>query len=1748
MKAIAIKLLKGLFCVFLFVLVAVGALGLLFSFFPSQVGGWVAESIQKNLNGSLSIDHLRISPRSIRAQNIVLKDSNETVLAEVQDLALDLSLKDCLSSRSLLGGIQKISLHKPYLLWERDKKGAVNWSGVIRPSAGAAPSREGPPAWLKFQGNVEMENGLLAFSDAAGNKHLSGAFHGIGGSLDFSGRDAADMAFRWAEKDAKTTCNYSCRGRLKKDLSSWNLSLKGDRLNASKWGNYLLNNPDLLVRGGTAEVALLMNGNFGSEAQGGSPVGDLQGDVTLNKVSLKLKGLPQEFSKIDGALLLTNDFVSIDSLRGFWGSIPFAVSGDVCNFISPKLSLLLKAPRISLEDLSGYLGLNKGDLLKGEASAVIKIRGDAMNPLIEGTLTSSRCRIFSQPISGVSLDFFNQFDLWHFKDFRANWLGSSISGSGLALADKSPVFLFDIKAHSFDPLAGMVSMPMKALSGKGEVELSVMGEGTDPIILGNAHLSGLESRFVYGGRNLWLDGRLGRRGSVVARGLVDPFKDRLNLSFLAFGRGIPALKMPGWGTLSCSADVKGQVQGSFSSPFAWGEISRGELSLGRFFAGDIKGSLLYKERSLLTAGMHVKLGGNPVFLQGFKNFGAGEELYLSAISPRLSLAPAGSSTGLSVKAPAGDTVSVETEISGRGGSYALQGSLKRRSGGRLGLSARYGRDGVWWALGKLNEVELGGLLSPGESVPGPAGKVNGTVFLGGGKKRGIFLVDGAFKNFSPSGISLETVRADGSWDGGKLSIADLYLAGDAAALSLSGSLVPARRLVDLKWEVPRLEISKITDGLSLPAWKKYRESWGQPLVGGTASGNGVIRGTFPDLELVGDLDVYDGFAGYSPFALKAAFAVSPDEITLEPLRFSQSSGQYQLSGKVGLGKSGKLNLFLEAEQGSLSTLLALTPWAGWNLRGSVDSNLRIQGTLKGPLLSGSLNLRNLYVGNHRIRRVKASFAPDSAKVGTDIDFSASIMQGRRLLGSLNVNPLGSLKGRLAAGDFPLEVLADLNPSLTGLSGVGNLELALSGTYADPEAHASFNIQAPHFRRLIFDSLKGIFTYDKKGFSIDSLSLVKGAGQYDFSGFLPNGLSILPLTWKRLSGKGASPQSKGVSLRAEVRHGRLEDVLAFSGYSQAKEFSGELNGTLTAEGLYAAPAMVVKLSLDKGNFGSVPVSNTALDSKFSGTTLTVDNFAFQGGGGSASAQGIVDLQGKTALTVGLQSMDMRLLGLFLPQARQLGGLLDLQFEAGGLTAMPEITASFDVKKGFLGWLSFDSFNGYGGASGGIVSLKELRLIKGKHQARAAGSLPLAMKDGKLVSEGPLILKASLDEDDLDSLNALGNIVSRSSGKMRGDVSISGTASDIRMEGSLEVKNGSLTLARLKNPIKDLWVRIFLKGERLAIEEFKGKMGAGSFSLQGTADFDKSHLAEVDLGFVAKAIQILRNDFSATLTTPHGVTLKGQRGARPLLSGELSVSDATIKIPTAQPTREGESQSLSAATASIPADIDVALTLEKNVWLSLNVARLISSSLNSKGSVVFRKKSDKTQLGGDIHFNSGTVTLFSRPFRLVSGLAHFDGSESAVPELDINLETKAGDSKVFADVSGRPPNLSVRLTSDPPISQAKIEGKLISGMADSALVGLMDTGFLQPITLAIQRSFGLSDVSYDYTMSGAQSLRVAKAFGPDERLLLSFTRLFSGLGEIQRIWGLEYLLFKRTILKFTQDDKGVNTFGIQSRFYF
>lgn len=1746
MKSIAIKLLKGLFCVFLFFLLVAGALGLLLSFFPSQVGGWVAESVQKSLNGSLSIDHLRITTRSVQARNIVLRDSSGRVLAEVQELALDLSLKHCLSSRSLLGGIRKVSLYKPYLLWKRDKKGAVNWDRVISPSA-AALSREGLPPWLKFRGVVKLTNGLLVYSDAAMRKFLSGAFYGIGGSLDFSGRDAADMAFRWSEKDTETTCNYRCRGRLKKDLSSWNLSLKGDRLNARKWGNYLLDNPDVMIRGGTVKVALFINGNFGSEAQGGLPVGDLQGDVTLDQVSLKLKGLPKEFSRINGALSLTNDFVSLDSLRGFWGSIPFVLSGDVCNFISPKLSLLLKAPRISLEDLSGYLGLNKGGLLKGEASAAIKIRGDAENPFIEGTLRSSGFLVSSQPISGVSLDFSNQFGLWHFRDFRANWLGSSISGSGLALVDKSPSLFLHLKAQSFDPLAGIASLPMRALSGKGEVELSVLGEGTDPIILGSAHLSGLESRFVYGGRNLWLDGRLGRRGSVVAKGLVDPLKDRLNLSFLAFGRDIPALKVPGWGTLSCSADLKGQVQGSFSSPFACGEISRGELALGRFYAGDIRGSLLYKDRSLLTAGMQVKLGGNPVFIQGFKDFGAGEELYLSVLSPRLSLAPAGRPTGHSVKSPAGDTVSVETEISGRGGSYALQGSLKRRSGACLGLSARYGRDGAWWALGKLNEVELGGLLPPGESVSDLAGKVSGTIFLGGGRKRGIFLADGAFENSSISGIHLKTVRADGSWESGKLSIADFYLAGDAAALSLRGSLAPARRLVDLKWEVPRLEISKITDGLSLPARKKFMKRWRQPLVGGTASGKGVLRGTLPGLELVGNLDVYDGFAGYSPFVLQSAFAVSPDEITLEPLIFSQAEGQYRLSGKAGLGERGKLNLFLEAERGSLAALLSLTPWAAWNLRGSVDSNLRVQGTLKSPLLSGNLNLRNLYVGKHRIERVRASFAPDLAKVSTDIDFAA-FMQERLLRGSLNVNPLGSLKGRLAARDFPMESLSDLHPALADLGGRGNLDIEVLGTYAQPEAEASVDIQAPHLRGLVFDSLKGIFTYDKKGFSIGSLSLVRGKGQYEFSGFLPNGLSVLPMTLRRLSGKGKNVQAKGMLLRAEVSHGRLEDVMAFAGYPSPKDFSGELNGTLTAEDLYVAPVIAIKLSLNKGNFGPVPVSNVALDSKFSGTELTVDNFIFQGGGGSAAAQGIVDLQGNTALTVGLQTMDMRLLGLFLPQARQLGGLLDLQFEAGGLTAMPEITASFNVKKGFWGWLSFDSFNGYGGASGGMVSLKDLRLIKGKHQARASGRVPLAMKDGKLVSEGPLSLRASLDEDDLDSINAFGNIISRSSGKMRGDVSISGTASDFRMEGSLEVKNGSLTLARLKNPIKDLWVRIFLTGERLAIEEFKGKMGAGSFSLQGTADFEKARLAEVDLSFVARAIQIMNNDFSATLTTPHGVALKGQRGARPLLSGELSVSDATIKIPVASPSKVGESQSLSTATASIPADIDVALTLEKNVWLSLNVVRLISSSLNSKGSVVFHKKADKAQLGGDIHFNSGTVTLFNRPFHLVSGLAHFDGSESAVPELDINLETTAGDSKIFADVSGRPPKLSVRLTSDPPISQAQIEGKLISGMADSALVGLMDTGFFQPITLVIQRSLGLSDVSFDYTMSGAQSLRVAKAFGPDERLLLSFTRLFSGLGEIQRLWGLEYLLFKRTILKYTQDDKGRNTFGIQSRFYF
>jgi hypothetical protein len=1748
MKGAAQKLLKGLFCVFLLILLAAGAIGLFLVLFPSQVGGWVAAGVQKSLNGSISIDHLRITAGSIRARNIVLRDSREKVLAEVGEIALDLSLKDCLSSRSLLGGVRNVSIQKPRLVVERGPKGDLNWDRfVVGPAGAEARPGEEPAPWLKFQGSVKIDDGLLSFSDAADNKYFSSTFGRIGGLLDFSGKNTAGLDVKWDDEDEAATGNLGCRGWLKKDLSQWNLSLSGKRLNASKWGNYILNNPDVTVTGGTANVALSINGSAGEDIGGEFNPGDLQGDVNLDGVSLRLRGLSGEFSRISGSLFLTNDVVSAGSLKGSWGSIPFYISGDICNFFSPKLNLLFKAPRIPLEELSGYLGLKQKGLLRGEASAQVKIRGDAMDPLLEGSITSAGCLVASQPLTDVSVVFFNQLGLLHLRDFKANWLGSRVHGSGLVLADKSPSLSLRLEARSVDPRAFAGSLG--GFSGKGDLDISMVGQGADPVVTGSAVFNGVESRFVYGGKNLWLDGRLGRRTSVVARGLADPWKNRINLGFLVSGRDVPAGEVPGWGPLHLSADMHGRVQGSLSSPLARVRISRGKVSLGSFCAGEIAGNLLYGNHTLCTPGIRGNLADSPVFIEGFRNFGEDEDFYLRMHSPHLSPASFSKADSLPGEGASENAFSALAEISGRGEDYALRGAMWRHSGS-LNLTARHGRTGSWWALGKIDGLELDGLLPAGADAFGQGGKVSGMVFLGGGPKGGIFLADGIFNGSSLLGMPIDKVRADGSWNGGKVSVSDLFLAGESAAVSLRGILVPARRLADLEWKIPWMDLSSLASGFIDPAMQKLLVGWKQPQIGGTAYGRGFVRGTFPGVELVGNLDIHDGFAGHSPFALDSAFALSPQEITLEPLVLSHSGGQYKLSGKAGLGRDGKIDLFLETVRGNLSTLLSLTPLGEWGLRGLVDSRLRLRGGMKSPRLIGDLSIKNLYVGNHRVDRVRAHCALDREKIGTDIDF-ALFMQRHLVRGRMNMNPQGMLDGHMEARDFPLESLADIHPSLKTLGGIGNLNVSMSGTFDKTEARADLDLKKLCFRGLVFDSLKGNFAYDSRGVTFGPVYLARGEGQYDFSGFIPAGVEIFPVTWKRLSGRGSGHDSRGLSLRAEVRRGRLEDLLTLAGYPQAGDFNGEINGCLEAIDLYAHPVFDARLSLQKGSIGPVPVSQIVLESKYSGTEFALDNFIFHGGNGNAEARGLIDLQGETSLAVNLDSMDLRLLGVFLPQARRMGGILDLQLDATGSTFIPEIRTSFNLKNGTWGWLTFDSLSGNGGASNGMVFMKELKLMKGRHQALASGNLPLALKNGKLASEGPLNLKASLEEDDLDSLNVFGNIVSQSSGKLRGNASVTGTASDFRMEGILEVKNASLTLAHLKNAIRDFWARIVLKGEHLVVEEFRGKMGAGTFNLLGTADFVKGRLAGANFDFAARAVQVISNELTAIITTTRGLAIKVSDGGRLLLKGDLSVSDATLKIPAAVPQareQEESKQTLSTLTGIVPADIDVALTLEKNVWLSLNVARMISSSLNSRGTVAFRKQADKAQMGGDIHFIGGLVTLFNRPFHLTSGLAHFDGSDSIVPEVELNLEAKSSERIIFADVSGRPPNLSVSLTSDPPSSQAQIERGLIKGMADSALVGFMDTGLLQPLTLAIQRSFGLSDVAFDYTMSGAQSLRVAKSLGPDERLLISYTRLWSGLGEIQRLWGIEYLLFKRTILKFTQDDKGVNTFGIQSRFYF
>ncbi len=439
------------------------------------------------------------------------------------------------------------------------------------------------------------------------------------------------------------------------------------------------------------------------------------------------------------------------------------------------------------------------------------------------------------------------------------------------------------------------------------------------------------------------------------------------------------------------------------------------------------------------------------------------------------------------------------------------------------------------------------------------------------------------------------------------------------------------------------------------------------------------------------------------------------------------------------------------------------------------------------------------------------------------------------------------------------------------------------------------------------------------------------------------------------------------------------------------------------------------------------------------------------GGSLTVGGEVGNDGTLALDLTVNQLDVGgLLETFVPAtAGAFAGRLDGRAELGHTLAAPEGAFSWSVASPVIYGVGFTRLAGQGTIGSGAVVLENVELVAPGGALRASGTVPLASPG----AARDLDLAIRVDSFDLGELAALPPGVGPVEGSLTADIGVTGKLSSPLVRGSLGIRGGSVALAGLADPVRDVSVSATIEDGVVALREARASLGRGSVSATGYAQV---------LGAGGRAFL-----FKAVLDSPEievPGTLAGRFGGDVAWAGSAAGSRVTgdIRVEKLEITREfGLGDILTAGPvltvrprasdprARVALDIDADMTGGVSVRSNLADIRLA-------GAVHLGGTALTPQLSGGVQAERGTFRYLDNTFDLKTlSVAYTDRRRRdpyVVLEGQADVTARSEDAyAVTMRFEGFAFDAVPELTSDPPLSEPDIVALLTFGDTFGALVG-------------------------------------------------------------------------------------------------
>jgi translocation-and-assembly-module (TAM) inner membrane subunit TamB-like protein len=412
--------------------------------------------------------------------------------------------------------------------------------------------------------------------------------------------------------------------------------------------------------------------------------------------------------------------------------------------------------------------------------------------------------------------------------------------------------------------------------------------------------------------------------------------------------------------------------------------------------------------------------------------------------------------------------------------------------------------------------------------------------------------------------------------------------------------------------------------------------------------------------------------------------------------------------------------------------------------------------------------------------------------------------------------------------------------------------------------------------------------------------------------------------------------------------------------------------------------------------------------------------------------------------------------------------------------------------------------------GRLSVEQLELAGRLGTATAAGWVDdNGTIEGTVRGQVPFALLKVLRADVRDA-----------SGRLDLDVRVGGTVTKPALAGRGTISGGLLAVRDFPFVIRDMEGRLALSPARVRIEELKASVGSGTLRATGEAALDGSALGAYQVAVTGRSLGLTPVEGLDTVWNADLMFVG--RGARGVVRGEAHLVRGSY-------TRDLSILPLlvKRGTQEEPIEWGRAIALHVTVYLDENLSvRSPQAHVRAGGTLSLEGTVAEPLLLGSVETQEGRITFRRHRFILENAVVRFDDPRRINPYLDVRATTRIRTYDVTMGLTGRADDLTIRLTSEPPLPQEDLLALVTLGQTREELGssgGLAFAGeaaqMLSQELLGGETSMPLDIVEFGKTDTGQQQFRVGKRI--NDRTLVTYSGSFAEGGK-QKL-RVEYQIF-------------------------